>query len=134
KLPLRPPRSFFFFLCRRRPHTFTLFPYTTLFRSVMLLLSPEDAESLCLRTVAAPGPAARIRGIRGGAPPGDRASEARLDDGGERGPGGGTPTTGPPGRRAPHDRRLHPRQQRTHPRMLREAAPGKADAAGKAGR
>src|SRR2546426_6350056 len=43
--PLTPHRSFFFFLMIRRPPRSTLFPYTTLFRSGLLLTDfPAGAD------------------------------------------------------------------------------------------
>src|SRR3712207_8075660 len=40
--------SFFFFLMIRRPPRSTLFPYTTLFRSVFWVASEEDKRALVL--------------------------------------------------------------------------------------
>src|SRR2546430_12344419 len=43
------PRTFsmaFFFLMIRRPPRSTLFPYTTLFRSVVVVADPHDAEPI----------------------------------------------------------------------------------------
>src|SRR2546427_10254093 len=70
-MPLRPPLAslFFFFLMIRRPPRSTLFPYTTLFRSVHVLLRDRarGEERLQPRQgavrVGEPGLGAAVRGL-----------------------------------------------------------------------
>src|SRR5689334_23408733 len=46
---------FFFFLMIRRPPRSTLFPYTTLFRSVLAVVAEEDQEADAARPVGVVG-------------------------------------------------------------------------------
>src|SRR3712207_7876357 len=73
---------FFFFLMIRRPPRSTLFPYTTLFRSMTAVLAEARGRSVRVRDGEATSPlpqTIRSRGARVGTPPSRHASGGSRD-------------------------------------------------------
>src|SRR5690348_18259808 len=70
-----PTLSYFFFLMLRRPPRSTLFPYTTLFRSVRLGVNPKYADQMVRGSVVMPAGTGKTKRVLVIAKP-DKAKEA----------------------------------------------------------